>query len=263
MSKQRELVQYYLVNTDLGMSTGKIGAQIAHASMIIALRDQYQENFQVWREIDMKKIVLAATEDRMREIIDENPTVVKIIDKGFTEIEPNSLTVIGFPVMTRREAYKWVHGLHTLRDNEISFQGEQDIIKKEAENNKGIFYVPKLGTYSASTLVENQHPIHLIEYSDDLNGNQVPYIENGGLGYIIGEIMFALDRSIVGEFYSYKVKGEQTHEHSLEGVYADVVKNYDTFEFIEPINEYFSDNQVKIIKAIIKYQKSMKNDKDK
>ena len=114
MSKQKELAQYFIVNTDLGMGAGKIAAQVGHAAMLIALRDQYEENFQVWKEIAMKKIVLGASEERMREIIESNPTVIRIIDKGFTEIDPNSLTVIGFPVMTRREAYKWVHGLATL-----------------------------------------------------------------------------------------------------------------------------------------------------
>lgn len=114
MSKQNELVQYFIVNTDLGMSAGKIAAQVGHASMLIALRDQYQENFQVWKEIAMKKIVLSASEERMREIIESNPTVIKIIDKGYTEIAPGSLTVLGLPVMTRRQAYKWVHGLQTL-----------------------------------------------------------------------------------------------------------------------------------------------------
>lgn len=114
MSKQNELVQYFIVNTDLEMSTGKVAAQVGHAAMLFALRDQYEENFQVWREIAMKKIVLGASEEKMREIIESNPTVIKIIDKGFTEIVPNSLTVVGLPVMTRRQAYKWVHGLKTL-----------------------------------------------------------------------------------------------------------------------------------------------------
>lgn len=258
MSKQKELVQYFLVNTDLGMSTGKIAAQVGHASMLIALRDQHQENFQVWREIAMKKIVLGATEERMRKIIEENPTVVRIIDKGFTEIAPDSLTVIGFPIITRREAYKWVHGLRTLKlDNErMSYKEEQDYIKQVSKGKKSIFYLPKLQKYSAAILVENPHLISVIEDENDLVGREEPYIEHGDLGYLIGEIMFAKGLKPVGEYYVYKIKGDYTHSHTLSGVYDDAVKYYETFEFEEPINEYFSNNQVEIIKLIIDYQKT-------
>lgn len=260
MSKQKELVQYFIVNTDLGMSAGKIAAQVGHAAMLIALRDQYQENFQVWREIAMKKIVLGCNEERMCKIIDENPTVIRIIDKGFTEIAPNSLTVVGFPIMTRREAYKWVHGLQTLKldTEDMSLKEEQGYIRREAEGKLGIFYLPKLKTFTADILVNNPHSIFVLE-ENNTEMREEPYIEHGSIGYVIGEIMHEFDKSIVGEYYAYKIKGEHTHKHSLEGVYRDAVEYYDTFEFEEPRDEYFSKNQVNVIESIIKYQKSINN----
>lgn len=259
MSKQKELVQYFLVNTDLIMSAGKIAAQVAHASMLIALRDQYEENFQVWKDIAMKKIILGASEERMRSIIEENPTVVRVIDKGFTEIAPNSLTVVGFPVMTRKDAYKWVHGLKTLKleYEPMTYNEVQDYIKAESKGKKGIFYLPKLECYTADILVKNPHPISVLE---DLETGirEEMYIEVGDLEYIISEVMRVLGKEPFSPYYVYKVNGKERHSHFLDCVYSDALKNYDTFEFVEPITEYFSMNEVKVIKSIISYQKSVK-----
>jgi PTH2 family peptidyl-tRNA hydrolase len=107
-----ELVQYYVVNKDLPMSSGKIAAQVAHASMIIALRDQNNTEFLVWKHTCMKKIILGGTEKELLAL--KELGFLPIIDKGYTEIPPDSLTVIGLPVMTRREAKQYVKGLRTL-----------------------------------------------------------------------------------------------------------------------------------------------------
>ena len=109
MSKQDELVQYYLVNRDLSMSVGKTSAQVAHASMLLALRDKDQISFREWMHSIMRKIILGGSEEQLREYIDKSDIeykIVPIIDKGLTEIPEDSLTVIGFPVMTRREAQR-------------------------------------------------------------------------------------------------------------------------------------------------------------
>jgi len=109
MSKQDELVQYYIVNADLGMSIGKTAAQVAHASMLLALRDNQQENFYDWFYSIMRKVILAGTEQDMDRYIAMSSWqygVIPIIDKGLTEIPENSLTVIVFPILTRREAQR-------------------------------------------------------------------------------------------------------------------------------------------------------------
>jgi peptidyl-tRNA hydrolase, PTH2 family len=109
MSKQDELVQYYLVNADLGMSIGKTAAQVAHASMLLALRDQQKEKFSQWYYSIMRKVILAGREIDLDVYIQMSnwlDGVIPIIDKGLTEIPENSLTVIVFPILTRREAMK-------------------------------------------------------------------------------------------------------------------------------------------------------------
>lgn len=107
-----ELVQYYVVNKDLPMSTGKIAGQVAHASMLIALKQQDDPKFQQWMNSIMKKIILKGSEKdlvRLKEL-----GFTSIIDKGLTEIPPDSLTVVGLPVMTRGEAQQYIKRLQLL-----------------------------------------------------------------------------------------------------------------------------------------------------
>lgn len=112
--KDLELVQYYIVNKDLNMSTGKIAAQCCHGSMLIALRDQSDKKFQLWKSTAMRKVVLKGTLKEIKKIKELIPNSILIIDNGYTEIEPNSETVLVLPVMTREESRKIVGRLRLL-----------------------------------------------------------------------------------------------------------------------------------------------------
>jgi PTH2 family peptidyl-tRNA hydrolase len=112
--KDNELIQYFIVNTDLGMSSGKIASQVAHASMLITLKQQNEEVFKQWMNICMKKVVLGGKEKDL--LVLESKGLVAIRDKGLTEISPNSLTCIGLPVMTRKQAKPFTKGLQLLKD---------------------------------------------------------------------------------------------------------------------------------------------------
>ena len=110
---QNELIQYFVVNKDLNMSLGKIAAQVAHVCMLIALRDQDNIEFQQWKNSIMKKVILSGHEKDLKKLMALD-FVIPIIDKGFTEIPPDSLTVIGFPIMTRIEANIYVRKFRLL-----------------------------------------------------------------------------------------------------------------------------------------------------
>lgn len=110
-----ELVQYILVNQDLTMSTGKIAAQVGHSCTVLTQRiltSDYRENFYEWYK-QQKKIVLKAPQTLLEEL--EKRGYIAIRDKGYTEIEPNSLTVVTLGITTRDEAAPIVGQLPLLK----------------------------------------------------------------------------------------------------------------------------------------------------
>lgn len=98
-----KLIQYYVVNSELGMSIGKTAGQVAHASLVDALKYQENKLFKYWKDTAMTKVILKGTE---QDLIELNKTFgcTLIVDKGWTEIPPDSKTVIVFPVMWKSQA---------------------------------------------------------------------------------------------------------------------------------------------------------------
>jgi peptidyl-tRNA hydrolase len=112
-----EIVQYFLVNSDLKMGKGKVAAQVAHAACICAFNWFSDATFHEWFYTIQKKIILKASEDYMVEMAKlrmSDPKVLAIFDKGYTQIPENSLTVITFGVRPRKEVLQYVEGLGLL-----------------------------------------------------------------------------------------------------------------------------------------------------
>ena len=99
-----ELVQYFVVNSELNMSAGKIAAQVAHVQTIVMEELRYLEltehrntdysNYQNWRLDQQKKIVLRGKQKDLERLM-KSDNWFHIRDNGLTEIPPNSLTVVG------------------------------------------------------------------------------------------------------------------------------------------------------------------------
>jgi PTH2 family peptidyl-tRNA hydrolase len=107
--KNKDLIQYYVINTELLMSKGKVNAQVAHASMLATLHYQNQPSFIIWQNDKMKKVML---EGMTKDLIGlRSLGFITVVDLGLNEIEPNSLTVVVLPIMTREEAHKFVKRL--------------------------------------------------------------------------------------------------------------------------------------------------------
>ena len=92
-------VEYILVNKDLEMSVGKIAGQVAYAQAIIDNKIDFNEtkeygDYVSWFHCGQKKIILKAKESQLLKAIEFGGLEVR--DHGLTEIEPNSLTVVGF-----------------------------------------------------------------------------------------------------------------------------------------------------------------------
>jgi PTH2 family peptidyl-tRNA hydrolase len=127
-------VMYLVVNTDLGMSPGKIAAQVGHAVMMLV--ESYHElqnkiewstigrtdkefkevankadKYQAWRK-NCRKVVLRASK-RDWELL-KLKADVEVLDGGYTEIPPNSCTVLGFWPMLKSKAPIYIKKLQLL-----------------------------------------------------------------------------------------------------------------------------------------------------
>jgi len=137
IDKDNELVQYFVVNKDLGMSAGKVGAQVAHvatATAVARFRDENMSlydktNFDIWCDIAMVKVVLEASEEEMLRLLGEHEEFYTMVDEGRTEVANNSLTVIGMMPMKRKDAQKIIGHLPILgaqrTKNHVELQREK------------------------------------------------------------------------------------------------------------------------------------------
>ena len=107
---QDELVEYFIVNSELNMSAGKVAAQVGHVATIIAVEYfEFDDDFVAWYNADQKKIILRGKQKDLEKLIEAGFYYIR--DNGLTEVPKNSLTVVGLPPMLKSEAQKYVKRL--------------------------------------------------------------------------------------------------------------------------------------------------------
>jgi PTH2 family peptidyl-tRNA hydrolase len=123
-------VQYIVANKGLGMSSGKLAAQVAHAAV-----KGYEMTFEEWAVKDdpspveewnktgHTKIVLEVTDTAhlvaFREFAKSRGiNSWLVIDEGRTEVAPHSPTALGFPILDKadRDVAHTFADLKTYRD---------------------------------------------------------------------------------------------------------------------------------------------------
>jgi len=106
-----ELVEYFVVNSELNMSTGKVAAQVGHCATIIAVEKSNKrwDLFWQWYESDQKKIILRGKQKDLEKLIDAGFYYVR--DIGCNEVKKGSLTCVGLPPMSKSESRKYVKRL--------------------------------------------------------------------------------------------------------------------------------------------------------
>lgn len=127
VSADEPLYMYLIINTDLNMSVGKIGGQIGHAvqyfmeyyNSIGLFNINARCRVKKWNDnSDIAKITLAADTKQFNKIKKEyNPIVV--IDKGHTEIQAGSETVICLYPMYKDERSKTLKRLQILKNSDV------------------------------------------------------------------------------------------------------------------------------------------------
>ncbi len=112
-----EPIMYLFVNYGLKMGKGKIAAQCGHAVgiMVEELVNHPNQEFVDWKETSMKKVVLKADDEQtllnlLKEKMEvtnlESGNCVQIRDAGCTQVPQNSLTVVGFKPMYKKDVPK-------------------------------------------------------------------------------------------------------------------------------------------------------------
>jgi peptidyl-tRNA hydrolase, PTH2 family len=123
------LVQYFIVRKDLDMTTGKIGALIAHAAQMMILTyvqrkakmseisdgDKYLLLLKTdrWLEESFRKVVVKASKkqfDRIKEDLD----CFLVRDAGLTQVETGTERVLALWPMKKSEVPKVVRRLRVL-----------------------------------------------------------------------------------------------------------------------------------------------------
>ncbi|MDZ5471588.1 aminoacyl-tRNA hydrolase [Bacillus sp. 31A1R] len=110
-----EIVQYFIVNKDVKMSSGKVAAQVAHAATISTINmvssqnskfPDYFNDFVKWYQSGMKKVILKGSEEELKKL--EESGFYCIRDAGHTEIEKGTLTVVALPPMPKLVCKRFV-----------------------------------------------------------------------------------------------------------------------------------------------------------
>ena len=108
-----EYVMYIVINNDLKMKKGKIGAQCCHAAcMAVQIMERCKQTpkfYKNWENNHVPKIVLKANEEEMLSLMKtyssdkiDDYWCVHIRDQGRTQIKANSLTALAFRPTMRK-----------------------------------------------------------------------------------------------------------------------------------------------------------------
>ena len=94
--------QVIVVRADLGMSPGKLAAQVAHAAVGAAEKTRRERNewYKKWLDEGQKKVVVkVSAEEELRKlcgIASSNGLPYELVkDAGFTELPPGTVTALG------------------------------------------------------------------------------------------------------------------------------------------------------------------------
>jgi PTH2 family peptidyl-tRNA hydrolase len=110
---ENELVSYFVINSELNMSPGKIAVQVSHVATIIAVKLTIcHQIFYQWYCNNQKKIILKGKQKDLEKLIKQGFYFIR--DIGCNEVAENSLTCVGLPPMPRSEAQKYIKRLQLL-----------------------------------------------------------------------------------------------------------------------------------------------------
>lgn len=91
--------QVIVIRKDVEMSPAKLGVQVAHGAIESYIRTPVDIQ-DAWHLEGMRKIVLMANSlEDLKNIMRSSHDATYIIDFGLTELEPNTVTGLAYPIM--------------------------------------------------------------------------------------------------------------------------------------------------------------------
>jgi peptidyl-tRNA hydrolase, PTH2 family len=98
--------QVIVIRKDIAMSPAKLGVQVAHGAIESYLRTDPLIRDE-WYMEGMRKIVLMVNfQEDLKNLMRVSKNASYIVDFGLTELEPNTITGIAFPIMLNEEIDK-------------------------------------------------------------------------------------------------------------------------------------------------------------
>jgi len=98
--------QVIVIRKDLEMTPAKLGVQIAHGSIESYIRTPVTIQDE-WHLEGMRKIVLMVQSlEELKNLMRVSKYATYIIDFGLTELEPNTVTGLAFPIMLAEDINK-------------------------------------------------------------------------------------------------------------------------------------------------------------
>ena len=102
-----------VVRTDLGISKGKMAAQVAHAAVNCSLKAKKSDssNFNKWFSDGQKKVVVKCPSESILRELQQHAREVGltsslVIDAGLTEVPPGTVTCLGVGPASESEVDK-------------------------------------------------------------------------------------------------------------------------------------------------------------
>lgn len=98
----KNLKMYILINEDVKLSKGKLAGQVGHAVATMFYNQHLKTGgllpvMKDYMEGDQKKIILKCPESKLCEL--EKQGYIAIRDKGYTELEPGTLTCVNLGLL--------------------------------------------------------------------------------------------------------------------------------------------------------------------
>jgi len=114
---QEDPIIMYLIVHELGMSTGKIAAQVGHAVGLMYIKymkyhdllsDEKLKIWEEWQDGDFRKVTLTANDSKWNKLKEQllncGINYAMVVDAGYTEIPLGSETVIS--IWPMRKSYR-------------------------------------------------------------------------------------------------------------------------------------------------------------